>query len=75
MDIILELPTTLYIAELKLNKPPEEGPDQIKDRTYYEPFMHKNKPIKALAISFLRTKTSNTENSDFVITCDSRIIK
>ena len=75
MDIILELPTILYIVELKMNKPPEEGLDQIGTRKYYEPFMHKNKPIRALAISFLRVKTSNTENSDFVITCALRIIK
>ena len=75
MDIILELPTILYIVELKINKPPEEGLDQIRDRKYYEPFMHKNKPIRALAISFVRTKTSNTENSDFVITCVSNVIK
>ena len=75
MDIILELPTILYIIELKVNKPPEEGLDQIRDRKYYEPFMHKNKPIRALAISFLRTKASNTENSDFIITCEMKVIK
>ncbi|MES2200164.1 MAG: AAA family ATPase [Chlamydiota bacterium] len=75
MDIILELPTILYIVELKMNKPSEEGLDQIESRKYYEPFMHKNKPIRALAISFLRVKSSNTENSDFVITCALRVIK
>ena len=75
MDIILELPTILYIIELKINKPPEEGLDQIGTQKYYEPFLHKNKPIKALAISFVRTKASNTENSDFVISCSSKNIQ
>ena len=75
MDIILELPNIIYVVELKVNKPTEEGLVQIKTQKYYEPFMHKNKPIRALAISFLRTKSSKTESSDFVITCASKVVK
>ncbi len=75
MDIFLELPTIIYIVELKVNKPPTEGLDQIGTQKYYEPFLHKNKPVRALAISFLRTKASNTESSDFVITYALKVIQ
>ena len=75
MDILLEFPNIIYIVELKINKPAQEGLNQIGTQKYYEPFFHKNKPIRALGISFLRTKSSNTENSDFVITCASKVIK
>lgn len=75
MDIFLELPTILYIIELKINKPPEEGLDQIGTQKYYEPFLHKDKTVRAVGISFLRRKSSNTETSDFVITCATKIIR
>lgn len=75
MDILLELPTIIYIIELKLNKPPKEGLDQIGTQKYYEPFMHKNKPIRGLAISFLRTKALNTESSDFIISYALKVVK
>lgn len=52
----------------------EPNGTQLILRKYYEPFMHKNKPIRALAISFLRTKTSTAESSDFVITCALKVI-
>ncbi len=67
MGMTLELPTIIYIIELKLNNPPEEGFAQIETQKYYEPYLHKGKPIRALAISFLRKKKSKKENSNFEI--------
>ena len=75
MDIFLELPNIIYIVELKMNKPPQEGLYQIETQKYYEPFLHKNKPVRALGISFSRTKASNTENSDFVIESALKVIR
>ncbi len=67
MDITLVFPTLVYIVELKINRPPEEGLAQIEKQKYYEPYLHKGKPIRALAISFLRKKKSKKENSSFEI--------
>ena len=75
MDMVLELPNIIYIVELKINKPPTEGLDQIGRQKYFEPFLHKDKKVRALGISFNKRKASNTESSDFVISCASKIIR
>ena len=67
MDMILELPYAFYVVELKIDEPPEKGLKQIEMQKYYEPFLYKGKPIRALALSFLRKKASNKENSHFTI--------
>ena len=69
MDLILELTHILYIVEVKVNKSPEEGLNQIGTRKYYEPFLHKDKKICAAGLSFMRKKTDkkNKESSDFAI--------
>ena len=67
MDLVLELPNIFYIVELKINEPPEKGLLQIETQKYYEPILHKGKPIRALAISFLRKKASKKESSQFAI--------
>lgn len=67
MDILLKLPNVLYIIELKVNKPPEVGLEQIKAQKYYEPFIHMGLPIHAVAISFNRKKASKKERSSFTI--------
>ncbi len=70
MDLVLELPNIIYIIELKINQPPEKGLNQIGTQKYYEPFLHKNKKVRAVGLSFLRKKTSKNkkENSSFSIT-------
>jgi hypothetical protein len=67
MDLILELPNLIYIIELKLNGPPEEGLKQIETQRYYEPYLSKKKPIRALGLSFLRKKSSKKIPSSFQI--------
>ena len=67
MDLILELPNVFYVIELKVNHSPKEGLKQIDTQKYYEAILHKGKPVRALAISFLRKKANKKENSQFVI--------
>ncbi|MES2199051.1 MAG: AAA family ATPase [Chlamydiota bacterium] len=75
MDIILKLPNVIYIIELKVNKPPEVGLEQIKTQKYYEPFLHIGLPIHAVAISFIRKKASKKESSSFTINYVTKTLK
>ncbi len=73
-DIILDMPSIIYILELKVNKTAEEALKQIEDQKYYEPFMHQGKPIRAVGISFARKGASKKEKSHFSITSVTRKI-
>ncbi len=77
MDLVLELPNILYILELKMNKSPEEGLNQIETQKYFETFLHKDKPIRAVGLSFVRIKTNKKKkaSSDFVISYSMKTIK
>jgi hypothetical protein len=66
-DIIIELQRLLYVIEIKVNKPAEEGILQIEQQNYHAPFLHLKKPIRALAISFQRKKQEKGK-SHFSIT-------
>ncbi|MES2199087.1 MAG: AAA family ATPase [Chlamydiota bacterium] len=70
-DIILDLPSMFYILELKVNKPAEEALEQIEDKKYYEPFIHRGKPVRAVGISFTQ-KNTKKEKSQFSITCATK---
>ncbi len=67
MDLVLELPNFIYIIELKLNAPALEGLKQIETQKHYEPFLNRNKPIRALGLSFLKKKSSKKTSSSFQI--------
>ena len=67
-DIIVELPKLIYIIEVKVNKKPEEGLQQIETQQYYQPFLHLGKPVRAIGLSFHRRKESEKEKSHFSIT-------
>jgi len=58
-DIVLELPSKIYILEIKIDTDPKQGLEQIETQKYYEPFLHENKSIYGLALSF----TSNDSTS------------
>jgi hypothetical protein len=73
MDLILELPKVIYIVELKVNKSPEIGLEQIKNQKYYEPFTHKNKKICALCLSFHRTKADKKKKKSSSFSIDYAI--
>jgi hypothetical protein len=55
LDMVLEVPACIYIIEFKLNKSAEVALAQIKNRTYYEAFLGRKKPILLLGIAFQRT--------------------
>lgn len=76
MDLILELPNVIYILELKMNKSPEIGIDQIEKQKYYEPFLGKDRKILAVGMSFSRKKTDKKkkQHSDFTIRYAVKII-
>jgi len=54
IDLVLDLPNVLYVAEIKFNKPANEALAQIEERKYYERFLHCDKPIVLLGIAFRR---------------------
>ena len=77
MDLILELKTILYIVELKIGKHPEDALNQIDQQKYFEPFIHKDKKIIAIGLSFIRTKTDKNKGktSDFVLSFTVKTLK
>jgi len=54
IDLVLELPQSIYIIETKLNESPESALAQIEEKRYWEPFLKYGKPIILLGISFQR---------------------
>jgi len=54
IDVVLDLPNVLYVAEIKFNKSAKEALAQIEEHRYYERFLSCSKPIMLLGISFKR---------------------
>ena len=55
-DLIAEHPCGIYIFELKIDKPADEGLKQIHERGYAEPYKSRGLPIYAFGLSF-KSKT------------------
>jgi hypothetical protein len=55
IDLLLEVPSTQYVIEIKFNEKPEVALDQIIERRYYERLTIDKKPIILLGLSFNRT--------------------
>ncbi|MBM3893376.1 hypothetical protein FJ365_03190 [Candidatus Dependentiae bacterium] len=51
IDIIVQLPTSIYVFELKMNEPAAVAIQQIKDKDYGAKFRHHGKKIYAIGIS------------------------
>ena len=51
MDLVLDIPSRLYIVEVKFNESAEAALAQIEERRYYEPFLKVGKPIVLLGLS------------------------
>jgi hypothetical protein len=69
LDMVLEVPTCIYIIEFKLNKSAEAALAQIEDRKYYEAYLGRKKPILLLGLAFQRTAKK------FEITAASKIVE
>jgi hypothetical protein len=54
IDLVLDLPSVLYVIEIKLNDSADVALEQIENRRYYEPFIIRGKPITLLGLSFKR---------------------
>ena len=54
IDLVLEFPNLIYVIEVKFNKSPQEALEQIKNRRYYERFLHQGKSIILLGLDFKR---------------------
>jgi hypothetical protein len=52
IDVVLEIPKTTYILELKLNDSAEKALKQIHENQYFKPYTHKGKQIVIIGANF-----------------------
>jgi hypothetical protein len=52
IDVVLEIPKTTYILELKLNDNAEKALKQIHEKQYFKPYIHKGKKIVIIGANF-----------------------
>ncbi|MBM3197664.1 MAG: hypothetical protein FJZ58_00215, partial [Chlamydiae bacterium] len=69
IDIVLHLPSKIYVCEVKFNTTAEDALTQIEERRYYEPFLSSNKLVVLLGLCF------HKEPHDFYITYTAKEIK
>lgn len=55
LDLLVLMSSTTYVIELKLDKSPEDGLQQIKEKKYYVPHLGQGKPVALLGINFSST--------------------
>lgn len=60
-DIVLRMPTTIYVMELKYDKTAAEALAQIDERGYAEPFRNDGRTIVKVGINFGSTERNITE--------------
>ncbi len=74
IDLVLELPKTLYIIEIKFNKSAKNALHQIETKEYFRPFLQTEKTIHLLGLNFTRkTQKQAGKNSHFTITAESKL--
>jgi hypothetical protein len=66
IDTVVPVDKYIYIFELKINKKPEEGLEQILNKKYYEAYAMHNKSIVLVGLAF------NTIDENFTITYISK---
>jgi len=52
IDVVLEVPKTTYILELKLNSNADKALKQIYEKQYFKPYTHKGKQIVIIGANF-----------------------
>ena len=60
IDLVIEMPQTTYILELKLDSSPENALNQILEKKYHEQFLQKGKEIALIGVNF----SSKSRNID-----------
>lgn len=58
IDLVFDLPSKLYVVEVKFNESAEKALAQIEERKSYEPFLKSGKPITLLGLSFKKEPCS-----------------
>ena len=52
LDLLIQVPKTTYVIELKLDSSPEAGLKQIREQQYHAPYLGKGKAIAIVGLSF-----------------------
>ena len=52
LDLLIQVPTTTYVIELKLDSSPEAGLKQIRKQQYHAPYLGQGKAIAIVGLSF-----------------------
>lgn len=52
IDVMLEVPKTTYILELKLNSKADIALQQIHEKAYFKPYLHKGKKVVLIGANF-----------------------
>ena len=55
VDLLLLMARTTYVIELKLDKSPEEGLKQIKEKQYYLPYLNQGQELALIGLNFSST--------------------
>ncbi|XWN34690.1 MAG: AAA family ATPase [Roseivirga sp.] len=61
VDLLVELPRTTYVMELKLDSSPEVALGQIREKQYHVPHLHQGKEVAIVGLN-LSSKTRNLED-------------
>ena len=56
LDLLVEVATTTYVIEVKLDSSPEEGVRQIRQQQYDRPYLGQGKAIAIVGLSFSSEK-------------------
>lgn len=52
LDLLVQVSGTTYIIELKLDKSPEQGIEQIREKQYYLPYLHQGQKLALVGLNF-----------------------
>ena len=52
LDLLIQVPTTTYVIELKLDSSPEAGLKQIRKQEYHGPYLGQGKAMAIVGLSF-----------------------
>ena len=61
LDLLVQVPGTTYVIELKLNKKPADGVRQIREKQYYLPYLNQGQELALIGVNFSST-ARNIEN-------------
>jgi hypothetical protein len=56
LDLLIQMPKTTYVIELKLDRTPEEGLHQIISKGYDKPYLGQGKSIARIGLNFSSKK-------------------